>query len=516
MLKKVTEFFKKHNVIIAIVLVLFLVLGYTTYTYLVPFKSYGDIWAHIASVEELKKPFNQIGDPYFESGPKDPHYGPYFVLIAQISNLLSIDHILVMSFLGVLSVVALYLASIFAYNSFLPHRRNFKIDKLVLFIAIFLMWDSGRISYAGYFSLADAAITIQFPHMFALALFMIGMGLIVRLFEEQFKLNRFTLSMIVKYVLVGIMAAGIFLTHVLTGVIFFFSYACIGLYYFLFKYKFKINLLFASNIVSLIVAVIVASFWPYYDILSPFKDLQTVHTEQPLVAIFEISTWLTVAGVAFLGLIASVKTKSKILVFWMLLLLFITASYLYPVRISSYWRFFPMMLIPLYFLITEWISSQRNLLRTLILFMLIIFGVNSFVNKVNTIGFRDPINPSGFNFLTFIPKDKLIFSDPETSYFLSGLTGNPVLAVNNTHWNPANVVAAQERYDDSLSFWLGDASSKTLGHAIYAIEKYNIEFVLINKRIYKNYQSYAKDLGNKYRVSELYQDSSYLLLYLNK
>lgn len=140
--------------------------------------------------------------------------------------------------------------------------------------------------------------------------------------------------------------------------------------------------------------------------------------------------------------------------------------------------------------------------------MMLLFGFSSFVNKVDTIGYRQAVTPVSFDFLKEVPSDKMILSDPETSYLFSGITGHAVLVVNKTHWNPANHVISEERYKDSLAFWRENDETGSP----YVIDKYNIEYVLINKKIYRNFNEYAVMLGSKYKMKELYQDKSYLLL----
>lgn len=157
---------------------------------------------------------------------------------------------------------------------------------------------------------------------------------------------------------------------------------------------------------------------------------------------------------------------------------------------------------------THWVSQLDKVIRTFILFFLLIFGVSSFINKIDTIGYRQAISPDTFDFLYIVPEDKVVFSDPETSYLFTGLTGRPVLVVEKTHWNPSNQDVAAERYVDSMAFWRTDGQTG----AIYPLEKYKMEYVLINKKLIKNYADYAVMLGGKYKMKELYESRNYLLI----
>jgi hypothetical protein len=501
------KFIAAHIAEILVAACFVVILSTTTFISQLPFKSYGDVWAHLAFVEELKKPLEQVGDPYYNEGSRDPHNGIYPVAIAKVSQWTGVSHVYLMQLSGVISFVAVYFTTIFAYRTFFPDRKGKNIDSIVLGVIMFLGWESYRLSYAGYFSLADIAIGIMFPHLFALALFNLAIALYYKLLQKQRDKKSITQIVLLQLV-VAILSAGILLTHVITGVILMYSFLIFTGYFFIFEYRFRAPWIFFLNALIPALAILLCLFWPFYNFLDPFTKLQTIHTDTPISSIFELQDWLAVAGIMLVGIFSVLIVKNRIITIWFFALLFVLASYLYPVRISSYWRFFPITLLALSFLVTYWLSSMNRTMRTFILFMILIFGFSSFINKVDTIGYRQPVTLESFQFLEQIPKDKMILSDSETSYLFSGLTGHAVLVVNKTHWNPVNHEVSEERYKDSLAFWReNDETGST-----YVIDKYRVEYVLINKKIFRNYNEYAVMLGSKYRMKELFQDKSYLLL----
>lgn len=511
-MKRLLDFLRKHKIVIVVSACLVGIIGFTTFTYLLPFKSYGDIWAHFAVVEELKKPFDQLGDPYFNQGVIDPHSGPYLVVVAAISNVTGVNFIIVMQILGLLSVVLVYLMLIKAYHTFLPHRAKFQIDNVILAMVVFLGWESSRISFAGYYSLADIAITALFPHMFAMAAFLYGVVQMVKLLDlevENPKPNKVIGLALAKIILIGTF---IILTHTITGVVFFYTFGVFTGYYALFKFRRLINIYLFINLAAVILSFALCVMWPYYNIFTLLADGNVVHVDQPLVSIFEAGNWIQVAGIAFLGIIPAMRTKNKLLVFWWFAVLFILLSYLYPIRTSSYWRFFPVFLMPLYFMLTEWVSDFNNVVRTFVVSLFLVFGFSSFVNKVNTIGYRAPVDPSIFSFVQAVPENELILSDPDTSYLFAGVTGNAVLAVDLTHWNPSNQKVTTERYQDALLFW-SEANPAT---AKYVIDKYDAEYILVNKRAFPDFPDLIAAVGKSYSISQLHNDDRFLLIQVNK
>lgn len=403
----------------------------------------------------------------------------------------------------------MYLSLVYAYRHLFPQRAEYKSDSLIIFVVFFLLWESFKLSYAGYFSLADIAIGVMFPHMFSLALFVISTSLFLQIlqsFQLNAKVNMWSIA------LISIMNVVIVLSHVITGVSLYYTYFCLIAYYLvLAKPRVQFKQLLPLLVIPA-VSVVGALTWPYYSFLEPFIKLKTIHTEEPVVAIFEFPDWIAVAGTFFIALFGFRASKQPVLFFWFVGLLFIVASYLYPIRISSYWRFFPSMLLPLGFVIVNWLSELPNTFKIFYMSFILLFGIGSFINKVDTIGYRTPTLPQTYAFLKIVPKDKLIFSDAETSYIFSGITGNPVLGIPTTHWNPSNTELATIRNSASSSFW---NDGKGPGN-LTVLKEYEIEYVLINKRIFRNYDLYVRAIGKTVGTKELYSDDSYILLRLDE
>ena len=128
-----------------------------------PFKSTEDVWHYLAAIHELSKNFDHINDPFFSSGPKDIHYGPYLIAGATLGRAMHIPVTEVYLVLGTFTTIFIAGALYFYFRSFNIRNDNQQSLSIYFVFLCLLAWGPSQLAYSGYFSLADLLLNGAAP-----------------------------------------------------------------------------------------------------------------------------------------------------------------------------------------------------------------------------------------------------------------------------------------------------------------------------------------------------------------
>lgn len=460
---------------------------------------YSDMFHHLAQLHELQKDFISVNDPFFATGPRDPHYGPYIATISLVAKILNIDILSLFLVMGLINLILFVGSAIVLGRAFFNvHNRELENKACYLLpILMLICWGGSAHLMSGDFSLGLLLVAAPFPATFSLGLTLLNIGFVRRFLQEP-SLRLYTTILITTLV--------IFLSHITTGIMFFVLLIVFTLL--------RRNRTSVAIVLVIPATLLLSLIWPYFSVIDVFTSVGTVHTSEFIPA-FPIETWHGVVGpILPLGVLALVRRKDKFLILWFVAFFIINISYFFPIRPSSFWRFFPLMLVPVYLSFTEEFMTFKNNLKVFVLLSLVVIGFVSFGNSLiypkMEYGLVNPIEPSQFEFLGIVPKDSIILSDPITSYHVAGLKGFTVVSVTPNHSNPLNIPETIDRYDQTMRFLKLEMSSTEIDKFLSA---YRPDYLLIDKKTkVPDYLALKTAYGNK---SIAYENGKFVLIKLD-
>jgi hypothetical protein len=471
----------------------------STFWFKMPLKSNEDLWQYLASIHELKKDYQNINDPFFDSGPRDVHYGPFLVALAIYAKALEPlqdDVILAYFIAGVFNSIFLII-SLYTFYCSLNGKSQISAGPLVFILLSLFSWGYSGISFSGYFSLPDLMINAGAPAIFAFCICLQTVSQMLKLGGD---------NDISRFIVIQILSLILFITHPLTGIMLF-----LLIYAYCFADLIE-NKSLNRNIIILclipLTTFCVSFAWPYYSMHDFFFNKNRFvddRSSQP----FSYSGWLSIGGMGILGLILIVKEKNKFINIWVIGFLLISLSYLTPFGVPLYWRFFPLLILIGFYLLTKFAVGQYRYVNKYVLIFTILSGMLLSGMKIKSRLEWETNSPDKLFFLRSLPDENFsILSDPYTSYMVSGLFGMNIVASRVGHENPLNPEDSLTRREDLENFFLTHITKEEL-ESFY--KKYKIKYILINNKYNQSYKWSENIEVVKNTTTSIYSDNNYEL-----
>jgi hypothetical protein len=233
---------------------------------------------------------------------------------------------------------------------------------------------------------------------------------------------------------------------------------------------------------------------------------------------FAISYWQTLLGFSVLGcifLLRAIRNKQYFIVLMLVSSSIMTISYLFPVQITLYWRYFPFIFLSCSFLLSAHIFTFER--KYSICFILLCVGIGMYgsYTKVSTLLTREPFAIHEFDqVMSHVPPHAILLSDPNTSYHIAPFYTVSVASVPYNHANPALIAESKIRYEDTFAFF----STSTTEQQSSFLNKYHVQYVLINQHAIPDYIAFDYDRAwlktfSLTVPSEVVYKNEYLTLY---
>ena len=496
----------KYEIILGI-LIIFLVLSYvfSFFFYNLPYRQYGDVPNHIATIKQLQ---NQIlkGDVISNVFPdlyrNSPHNGVYFILVLLVSIIFGLSIMKSFFIFGIINIILLYIG---LYSFIFNYLKDKKIAITSVLLFILLSGIDLKI-HGSSFAFIDLMVSAHYPVIFSSALMLIALSLnISYLFNPSKKY--FLISLILAFML--------FNSHLLIGFIYFGLLFLLLITEYLKNQGNKIRILKLSSIIPL--TLIIALFWPFYSYFLQFVKSNPIQVK-PIFSIEEEFFKLRdIILPSILGIVFLIRKKYSFLLIWSIVFLIISFSFLFPVRIPLYWRFAFLLKIPLIIGLgiglVEWQKLNLGYKRfffMLVVFFLIISSLTLQNKKMDLLLEKDN-NLNKYFFVTeTIPEGSVVFSDKWTSYFLPVMGDYYVLIVPWEHVENIDVRdSIMEREKEIEIIFKENKKEKWKNF----IDEYNIDyFLLVKNRLYKNinfpYKVEKFDSKGGYEIIKIIKDES--------
>ena len=432
----------------------------------------GDFWEHSAVVRELATHILRPQHPQLLLDAPHAFFSPYAVLVALLARLLHVDAVTALSVMGLINLILLCLGIRLFSASVGVACRSAAAFYALLFTL--LCWGSHPWEYSGFFHIGVLGYVLPYPSTFAVALTLIALGLNRHRVETQ---QPFWL------VLIWAIAATVLISHPITYIV-----LAAGLFSQAIAEKGRALSQVVLMGCLLVLAFLVASFWPYFSVYrllvheSPAYHFQnkTMYREVairiwpslfalPLVVARFRSGWrrpwnllLAILLVIYTyGAISGKYSYGRVISFIVFLLQFAMAEQLstYESRmLPMYWA--RRLALPVGIACFVLLLSMAPLLRTL---------SRSFLG-------RSPTH-TDYQFLArFTGQYDIVLTDIYSSWFVPTF-GGKVVAVPPSH--PLAFVPDQDIRASDIGRFFSEES--TLAERTRIMQKYRANYLLLNK-----------------------------------
>jgi hypothetical protein len=475
--------FKGYNLIV-IVSMLFMayVASYFLFFKQIPFRIYNsDIYHEISVIKEFRS--ESIGDSFFNEGPVDLHAGPYYYLLHLISKATHLSDYNLMLVAALVNIVFLFWALYF-------FARSFRVppDAALLFMYISMFgWGTFMFFFAGLYDFTNLLATGSLPATMGIAMILLILGL-----QKRALKNKSTRLLVINSLLSGFLIV----SHLLSGVILC-SFVCLLALEDALIHK-RLRRINIYMILTIPISVALSFLWPYFNIITLVTSSQTVQvgaTDQVKENYFEISYWKSILGLSLLGIIflpRLIREKRYFIATLLVCSAIMTASYLLPVRVSLYWRYFPFIFLGVSLALSLYIVKMNRWALGIFLVLFFASGLMYSKQRLDLVLRNNVIERNEYEeVMKFIPENSIIMSDPNTSYHLAALHDVKVVAVPYNHANPAYIPESKERYDEGYIFLT--SSTSTVETQEEFLKKYKADFVLIDEKYIPDYVRFGHD-----------------------
>ena len=477
----------------------------------------GDFWAHSAAVRELITNLSNPRHPQLLHNAAHIHYSPYNVLAAFFGRLLHLDTFTVLAGAGLLNLCIFILGLKMFVYSFVPNHK--KAAGFYALLLILFWWGIDPWYYSSFFHIGVLGLVLPYPSTFAMGISLIALSLNQKRIEDNQPMWLMPITLITAFVLV---------THFPT-----FTFLAVGLAAAAFTAKGKLlsELLVAAGILgsSLLLAVL----WPYYSFLNLIYSV-LFSTPADSIANLQNSfrysmyedvlrrTWPALAALPLV--VAKIRSNPRYPLIIMLLLLTVLYIFGYISGMDILGRTISYIMFLLQIFIAEFIarfesnkrwSGSADWLQPLgvtacvVLVCLLLFG-RPFGRTVKE---SLPGRQSSYADYQFLSERTgqydVILSDIRTSLTVPALGGKVV-----AHKQPLLFIPEYEydqRLHDVSQFFASDC---TIGERLKIIEKYGVDYILINKGTTTNWEELV-DSFSSFSVID-FENELLILLAFNK
>lgn len=481
---------------------------------------YGDFWEHAAAVHALITDTLSPSHPFFSIAAPHAFLSPYSLLVASYAALTRNSAISALETFGLVNF-CLFAYALFAVlsSSWLKdtnasnkgHKNSCAFYSLILML---FLWGKNTWGYSGFLNFSLIADVLPYPSTFALGLSFLGLSLGLT------RSARFSLfSSLLTYFLFFI----VLLTHPLTSI--FFATGLICQLCTVTAEQRRQKLL--NGVIFGPLAICAATLWPYFSLVALISGAGVVyHPENRGMYVDVLSKiWPTLIALPLTAWAFKDKAGQSIL----LIILLLGCVYLYGglTEKYSFGRVISIIIILLQILIAIGIArfEQAALCQmpTLVTFIpLVLFTTLIYLSLpwltttttraltvANSLRLSRPISTQqaykDLIFLkTWVNDDSTVLSDLETSWIVPSIRGKVIGALH-----PQAFVADQrQRFDDVNLFF--DKSATTTQQLMIA-EKYQAQYLLLNKHTTTNYAE-LQQLFIENRVAKIIYDSDHYVL----
>lgn len=465
---------------------------------------YDDFWEHSAVVKELSTNPTNPQHPLLDVDKSHPFYSPYLLLVGIVAKAFSLSPVTALSIFGLLNVVIFLISFRLFIGSLVD--KYLEATSFYSIILVLFLWTAAAWDWSGFLHFKILGLISPYPSTFSIALTF----LIFALFNKGLKSNS-----IPKYAMVTLLTTIVILNHPTTGIVTFLGIISIALNQFKLKGLKSISL----GVLILLSSMLIALLWPYYSLAELVYYRNSEFNSDSYVFYSHIKyLWPTIILLPFaLPAIASRfknnKFDSLVLLVLGTVLVYI-GGYVFGQfgigRIVSFVAVFMQIALAIQLAIieNEKINNRSWSALPVVFYVIVIISLNPINRAVLSrayMGLRGiKYNYSNYEILkNDVQQYDVILSDINTSWMIPTFNGKIIASRHIAHW----VDDHSQRKSDLKKFF----SIETEQSEKYEImNRYNVDFILVNKNIFKETSEYEK-YGNN--VSE---NQDFVLIKISK
>lgn len=473
-----------------------------------------DFWEHSAAVSEfMRHPFNP-SHPQLNLDAPHTFLNPYTFVVGVTASAFGLTSITALSIFGVFNF-CLFCVSLHTFISSLCLSKN-KVPKVSFYALLFVLflWGGQPWPYSGFFSYQIFFFNLPYPSTFIGGLSLLTLGL---LGQNQ------TIHPALRWLAVTVVVSLCLLTHPLTA-----QFLVLGLIaQALFAQSHRIVRLLAIA-VACVVAVALASSWPFYPFLELLRGAASVYDLSngtmyyhfieriwPFIILSPLIAWAMLQREQRIVLFIFVST---IIIY---LFGYYTHKYSYG-RIISYTILMAQVCCAvvatraedfLYKLHARALPAYQALVILLLLtvsFNALSAATSRLLTAANSVRLERPI----FNQVlykdfvvlpSYIPTGSTVFANLEASWLLPSF-GAKVIAAQH----PLAFVRDATQRQQDLEIFFTEGTTATI--RLEFLKKYDVDYLLIDKTLDRGWQTIALQISEATRTSALFEDSRFVLL----
>jgi alpha-1,6-mannosyltransferase len=432
-----------------------------------------DFWEHSAVLRELSTHILNPKHPQLLLDSPHAFYSPYAVLLAAFSRFSTLDPVTTLSIAGLVNLGLFFLGLRLFVLSIVPRERG-NIASFYALLFVLLWWGSDPWSYSGFFYFGGLGGRLPYPSTFSTSLSLICLGSARTGLEQKSPVRILGFLVVLVAVLISHPISFLFLVA--------------GLLSFAFDTKGR-TLTQVLIVVSLLVmALLIASMWPYFPFLKFLVNESDVYHANNRVMYRDVLSriWPALIGVPLI--------ISKLHQNWRhplaIVIVILSGIYVFGGVSGKYafGRVISHIVLVLQVAIADRVSEfelqisrghRASWLRRLTVttgaiafsFVLSWKGLNTVLASATS---REP-NYTSYLFLSRMTGQyDLILSDIRSSWIVPTFGGKVVAALHPLAFVPDDNI----RKSDLKQFF---SKATTLGERRRMIEKYDAKYVLLNK-----------------------------------
>ena len=477
--------------------------------------AYGDFWEHSAVLRSLLTAPNTHSHPLFATFAAHAFLSPYTFAVAGFAKAFHASNIDALLLTGLFNFLLLVFG-LLGFCKFASKEESWLGASYALICMLFL-WGSNPWGYSGFLHYSQTADVLPYPSTFALGITFVGLWLQQRALTD----NKIRLTLVVYFFYCLVL-----LTHPLTAI--FFTCALIGQSWC--TPEKQRNRAVLLTILGLVGALCLATQWPYFSIIDLFAGAGSVyHPENRSMYVDVLSRiWPTLVSLPLIAWAFRNKRGQAVL----LTILMLCGVYVYGgiTEKYSFGRVISIIMILLQILIG--VGAARLELRAtrkiavlkisipLILFTTLIHFSLPWLTSTttraltvfNSVRLGRPIsNQISYKDLLFlkdyISDDSVVLSDLDTSWIVPSIRGKVIGALH-----PQAFVPDQRQRFDDVNLFFTNTTSDT--QRLWLAEKYQAQYLLLNKGTTKNYAELKQLFIIKRLATIVYDSEHYVLLKL--